>query len=32
VRTVPALLKKSAAWKGYDDAGRPLAAAIKRLS
>ncbi len=32
VRTVPALLRKSAAWKGYDDAGRPLAAAIKRLS
>ena len=32
VRTVPALLKKSAAWKDYDKAERPLAAAIKRLS
>ena len=32
VRTVPALLKKSSAWEGYDKAGRPLAAAIKRLS
>jgi len=32
VRTVPALLKKSAAWEGYDKAERPLAAAIKRLS
>jgi bifunctional non-homologous end joining protein LigD len=32
VRTVPALIKKSAAWKDYDDAERPLAAAIKKLS
>ena len=32
VRTVPALIKKSAAWKDYDDAERPLAAAIKLLS
>jgi bifunctional non-homologous end joining protein LigD len=32
VRTVPALIRKSAAWKDYDDAERPLAAAIKLLS
>jgi bifunctional non-homologous end joining protein LigD len=32
IRAVPALLKKSAAWKDYGDAGRPLAAAIKRFS
>ena len=32
VRTVPALIKKSTAWKDYGDAERPLAAAIKLLS
>ncbi|MBS0249954.1 MAG: non-homologous end-joining DNA ligase [Proteobacteria bacterium] len=31
VHTVPALLKKSSAWKDYCDAERPLKAAIKKL-
>ncbi len=31
IRTVPGLLAKSAAWEGYDDAGRSLAEAIARL-
>jgi bifunctional non-homologous end joining protein LigD len=31
IRTVPALLKKTAAWEGYCEAERPLAAAIKGL-
>jgi bifunctional non-homologous end joining protein LigD len=31
IRTAPALLGKSAAWAGYDDAATPLAPAIKRL-
>ena len=31
VRTVPALVKKLAAWEDYCDGERPLAAAIKRL-
>jgi bifunctional non-homologous end joining protein LigD len=32
IRTVPALLKSSAAWEDYCDSERPLAAAIKRLN
>jgi bifunctional non-homologous end joining protein LigD len=32
VRTVPALLAKSAAWQDYCDAERPLAPAIKRMA
>jgi bifunctional non-homologous end joining protein LigD len=32
VRTAPALLAKSAAWKDYCDALRPLDPAIKKLS
>lgn len=32
VRTVPALLAKSTAWKDYDDGHRPLEAAIKQLA
>jgi bifunctional non-homologous end joining protein LigD len=31
LRTVPALLAKSKAWDGYDDAARPLDGAITRL-
>ena len=31
VRTAPALIGKSKAWEGYEDAGRPLAAAIEKL-
>jgi hypothetical protein len=31
IRTVPALLGKSAAWAGYDEAARPLEDAIRRL-
>ena len=31
VRTVPALIAKSAAWEDYCDGERPLAGAIKRL-
>jgi bifunctional non-homologous end joining protein LigD len=31
VRTVPALIAKSAAWEDYCDGERPLAAAIKRI-
>jgi len=32
LRTVPALLAKSTAWKDYDDGHRPLEAAIKQLA
>jgi bifunctional non-homologous end joining protein LigD len=32
VRTAPALLAKSSAWKDYCDAVRPLEPAIKQLS
>ena len=32
LRTVPALLAKSTAWKDYDDGHRPLGAAIKQLA
>jgi bifunctional non-homologous end joining protein LigD len=32
IRTVPALLKSSAAWEDYCESERPLAAAIKRLN
>ena len=32
VRTAPDLLKKSKAWQGYDEAARPLAAAIEKLA
>ena len=32
IRSVPGLLKKSAAWKDYGDGHRPLEAAIKRLA
>jgi bifunctional non-homologous end joining protein LigD len=32
VRTAPALIKKSAAWKDYCDGERPLAPAIRKLS
>ena len=31
IRSAPALFTKSKAWKDYDDAARPLEAAIKRL-
>ncbi len=31
VRSVPALLAKSTAWAGYEDAARPLAPAIAKL-
>ena len=31
IRTVPALIAKSRAWEDYDDAARPLKAAVKRL-
>lgn len=31
IHTVPKLLKRSAAWKDYDEAERPLAPALKRL-
>ncbi|HEY6418133.1 MAG TPA: DNA ligase D [Candidatus Binataceae bacterium] len=31
VRTVPSLIARSAAWKGYCDSERPLESAIKRL-
>jgi bifunctional non-homologous end joining protein LigD len=31
IRTVPALLGKSAAWAEYDEAARPLEDAIRRL-
>jgi bifunctional non-homologous end joining protein LigD len=31
VRTAPALLKKSSAWKDYGDSERPLAQAMKKL-
>jgi bifunctional non-homologous end joining protein LigD len=31
MRTAPALLKKGRAWAGYEDAARPLSAAIKKL-
>jgi bifunctional non-homologous end joining protein LigD len=32
VRTVPALLAKTKAWDGYDEAGSPIKAAIKKLA
>jgi bifunctional non-homologous end joining protein LigD len=32
VRTVPALLAKTKAWEGYDDAASPIKAAIRKLS
>ncbi len=31
IRTVPALIAKSRAWEGYDDAAKPLKAAVRRL-
>ncbi|TWT15164.1 DNA ligase D [Reyranella sp. CPCC 100927] len=31
IRTVPALIARSKAWVGYDDAGQPLAPAVERL-
>ena len=31
LRTAPALLAKSVAWEGYDDAARPLKDAIRKL-
>ena len=31
IRTVPALLKRSRAWTGYDEAARPLRPAMERL-
>ena len=31
VRTVPALLRKSTAWKGYDTSDRPLLEVLKKL-
>jgi len=31
MRTAPALCAKIAAWPGYDEAGQPLAPAIKKL-
>jgi bifunctional non-homologous end joining protein LigD len=32
VRTVPALLAKSKAWEGYDDAASSIKAAMKKLA
>jgi bifunctional non-homologous end joining protein LigD len=32
IRTAPALLAKSTAWRGYDEAARPLEDAIKKLA
>jgi bifunctional non-homologous end joining protein LigD len=32
LRTVPALLARSTAWEGYDDAARPLRDAIRKLA
>ena len=32
VRTVPALLAKTKAWQGYDDAASPIRAAMKKLA
>jgi bifunctional non-homologous end joining protein LigD len=32
IRTVPALLAKSKAWNGYDDAASSIKSAIKKLS
>ncbi|QDW40441.1 DNA ligase D [Bradyrhizobium sp. KBS0727] len=32
VRTVPALLSKTKAWQGYDDAAAPIKAAMKKLA
>jgi bifunctional non-homologous end joining protein LigD len=32
VRTVPALLSKTKAWAGYDDAAAPIRAAMKKLA
>ena len=32
LRTAPALLAKSTAWEGYDDAARPLKDAIRKLA
>jgi bifunctional non-homologous end joining protein LigD len=32
VRTAPALIAKSAAWKGYDKATRPLLSILKKLA
>jgi bifunctional non-homologous end joining protein LigD len=32
IRTVPALLRKTDAWTGYHEAGRPLEDAVRRLS
>ena len=31
IRTVPALLKKTKAWEGYEDAAKPLKPAIRKL-
>jgi bifunctional non-homologous end joining protein LigD len=31
VRTVPALLARTKAWEGYDDAASPIKAAIRKL-
>jgi bifunctional non-homologous end joining protein LigD len=31
VRTVPALLARSKAWEGYDDATAPIKAAMRKL-
>jgi bifunctional non-homologous end joining protein LigD len=32
IRTAPALIKKSAAWKDYAKAEKPLSAAAKKLA
>jgi bifunctional non-homologous end joining protein LigD len=32
IRTVPALLKKSKAWHGYEDAAGSIKAAMKKLA
>jgi bifunctional non-homologous end joining protein LigD len=32
IRTAPALIARSSAWEGYDDAARPLKDAIRKLS
>jgi len=32
IRTVPALLAKSKAWQGYDDAASSIKAAMKKLA